>query len=108
MQASPLLPTPLPPLRDGGSPLAEAGHVPGKGTVAIRRAIHDRYGAARDTDEFVVFIVDADVPDVRSTATMYGRGNSGKLPITFWPQVVGIDLHPKCHLLARVDVQRGP
>ncbi len=91
----------------GDHHLAETGHVPGKGTVAIRRAIHDGYGAARDTDEFVVFIVDADVPDVRSTATMYGRGNSGKLPITFGPQVVGIDLQPKCHLLARVDVQRG-
>src|SRR5216684_34116 len=93
--------------RDGGSPLAEAGHVPVKGTVDIRRAIHDGYGAARDTDKFVVFIADAYVPDVCSTATMYGSGNSGKLPITFGPQVVGIDLQPKCHLLARIDVQRG-
>src|SRR5258708_39357484 len=100
MKTSPLLPPPLPPLRDGGSPLAEAGHVPGKGTVAIRRAIHDGYGAARDTAEFAVFIADGDVPDVRSTATMYGRGTSGKLRSTFVPQVGGIHLQPKSHLVA--------
>src|SRR5260370_16874953 len=104
MQASPLLQPPPPPLRDGGSPLAEAGHVPVKGTVDIRRAIHDGYGAARDTDEFVVFIFDADVPDVPRTATMYARGNSSELPTTFRPQPSATHLPPHPHLPPPIHV----
>src|SRR5438045_4698271 len=72
--------------------LTETGHILRERTSILRRTIHDGNGTTRNTDEFVVFVCDAYVPDMGGATTLYGCSRCGQLTIAFGPQVIGVDL----------------
>ena len=89
------------------SMLAKARQLSLEGVAVIGRAIDNRHGATRNTDEFVVFVADLDVPNMSRAPLVDGSCNGGKLTIALGSQVIGIDLQAKGHLFICVDIQNS-
>src|SRR6266851_5902874 len=65
--------------------------------------VEHRHRHARDADELVLLIADADLPNMQRLTELNRAGDAGDVAAARRPQVVGIDLDADAVMLGAVD-----
>lgn len=76
----------------------------------LRIRIHQRNRAARDANQPLILVFNADFPYLGRPPLVQGRSGRPEHPFFFGPNVVGVDFQPKSDLLRRrrnVRTHRG-